>query len=151
MEFPNLNQQSSTKGVVSQPLITNHKRFPRWLIIVIIAVIVLGTILAVWLTKRSTTPPVTRVAAKVEITETGFVPQTIRIKKGESVTWINKDSKPHQVAADPHPTGDLLPSLKGEEPLLQEEQYTAIFEKTGTFTYHDYLDPVGYQATIIVE
>lgn len=150
MEFPNLKQQSSGR-VVSQSMIMNRKRFPRWLIIAIVVVIILGTILTVWLTKRSNTSPVSRVAAKVEITGTGFVPLTIRIKKGESVTWVNKDSKPHQVAADPHPTSDLLPSLKGDEPLLQEEQYTAIFEKTGTFTYHDYLDPVGYHATVIVE
>lgn len=153
MEFfqPDQNQNQMTSGVVSQFTTAKQKRIPPWLIVAIIAVVVLGTILVVWLVNRSKSTPTFKVAAKVEITTSGFSPLTIHVKKGERVTWVNKDEKPHQVASDPHPTGDLLPSLMSEEPLLQDEQYTAIFEKAGTFTYHDYLDPVGYRATVIVE
>src|SRR5687768_15557339 len=86
----------------------------------------------------------------VEITETGFSPLVIKVKRGDRVQWVNKDTRMHQVAADPHPTGELLPSLKSAEPLLEQETYTAVFEKAGTFTYHDFLDPLGYQATVIV-
>lgn len=127
------------------------KRLRRWLLFAIPAVIIVGTVVVILLMKQGSTDVTSKVTAKIEITKDGFTPLTIRIKKGESITWVNKDARPHQVASDPHPTGNLLPSLKSEDPLLQEEQYTAIFEQAGTFTYHDYLDPVGYQGAIIVE
>ena len=130
---------------------TSDRRSRRWLVFVIPAVIIVGTVITILTMRQGSTELTSKVTAKVEITKDGFNPLTIRIKKGESIAWVNKDAKPHQVASDPHPTGDLLPSLKSEDPLLQEEQYTAIFEQTGTFTYHDYLDPLGYQGAIIVE
>ncbi len=120
-------------------------------VIIIAAVLVL--LITTFVVYRVTRPQV-KVAtsvATVEITETGFSPGVIKIKKGERIVWVNKDSKLHQVAADPHPTSESLPSLKSDEPLLQDEVYSAVFEKSGTFTYHDYLDPLNLQGTIIVE
>jgi len=123
----------------------------RTIIIGVVAlVLIIGMGVLLLANTKDEAAKVTSVAT-VDITETGFSPLTIRVKKGDRITWINKDAKPHQVAADPHPTGESLPTLKSEDPLMQDESYTAVLEKPGTFTYHDYLDPVGFQATIIVE
>jgi plastocyanin len=119
----------------------------------IIAAVVIALLIAAVttfaLTRKRTELPLS--VPTVEITNEGFNPAVIKIKKGNRVQWVNKDVQLHQVAADPHPTGESLPSLKSAEPLLQEEVYSAVFEKSGTYTYHDFLDPLGFQATVIVE
>lgn len=126
-------------------------RFSRRTIIIVAAVVLLiaGCITLFALTRRDAVLPSS--VATVDINETGFNPVVIKVKKGERVQWVNKDSRMHQVAADPHPTSSSLSTLKSHEAILKDETYTAVFEKTGTFTYHDFLDPLNYQATVIVE
>lgn len=86
----------------------------------------------------------------VSITAGGFVPATVEIEKGSSVTWINLDKKSHQVASDPHPTHTLLPELVSD-PLFTNDSFTFTFDKTGTFTYHDHLNPLKLRGTVVVK
>lgn len=90
-------------------------------------------------------------AADVSITGSGFNPATIKIKKGQTVTWTNLDSKPHQVESDPFPTAEKLPELNAETPSEKGGSYSYTFEKSGTYTYHDRLNPLRFQGTVIVE
>ena len=76
----------------------------------------------------------------VSITAGGFSPQTITIKVGESVTWTNNDSENHTVNSDPHPTHTLNPFLNLGL-IKTAEQKSVTISKTGTFTYHDHLNP----------
>ena len=87
----------------------------------------------------------------VQISADAFTPQTVKINKGESVTWVNTDGKPHEVAADPFPSNSQLPSLKTQDALAQNDSYTYTFDQKGTFTYHDPLNPLALKATVIVE
>jgi len=100
----------------------------------------------------------------VEIFSTGFSPRTLRIKVGDSVTWINRDSSPHWPASDLHPTHTLYPGSgihKCGTPeqseifdacrgLAQGESFTFTFKYKGTWNYHDHLNP-SLIGTIIVE
>ena len=90
-------------------------------------------------------------ATIVEINKTRFFPQTIQIKQGTQVTWINNDTKPHQIKSDPHPLDNLYSFLNTDEKLMQGEEVTITFEKTGTFTYHDELNPLSFKGIIIVK
>jgi len=89
-------------------------------------------------------------AAEVNITADGFSPATVKVKKGASVNWTNQDDATHQIAADPHPTHSSLPGLLGD-PLNKGESYSYIFEKSGTYTYHDETNPTKFIGTVIVE
>jgi len=89
-------------------------------------------------------------AATIDISKTSFSPATVKIKKGQSVTWVNNDSVPHQVAADPYPTHASLPELHSTS-LNQGDSYTFTFENKGTFTYQDPLYPTTLKATVVVE
>jgi plastocyanin len=81
----------------------------------------------------------TRVAA-IAITANGFQPESIIVEKGTRVIWTNSDEKIHQVAANPHPTSEDLPSLVSE--ILNNDQvYEYTFDESGTFGYHDKLNP----------
>jgi len=90
-------------------------------------------------------------AGKVAITSSGFVPATITIKAGDTVTWTNQDSSQHQVATDPYPTEDALAGFKAEIPTAQNLTYSYKFTKVGTYTYHDHLNPLKFKATVIVK
>lgn len=49
--------------------------------------------------------------AVVEITPSGFLPQTIAVNPNTEVIWVNEDVMPHLPAADPYPSHSELPSL----------------------------------------
>lgn len=66
----------------------------------------------------------------VSITKAGFVPATLTIPNGDSVTWKNNDSKSHQIVSD---NG----SFTSTRVLSPGESATRIFPEAGTFAYHD--------------
>ncbi len=85
----------------------------------------------------------------VKITATGFQPSTITIKAGESVTWINQETKIRNVSSDPHPQHTLHPFMNiGNIAASKESSVT--FSSKGTYTYHDHLTP-SHKGTIVVE
>lgn len=89
-------------------------------------------------------------ALEVTITKDGFVPATLKISKGTTVTWTNKDTVPHLVASNPHPEHTGLSGFEAETPIEPDNTYSYTFDETGTYTYHDHLSPTS-NGTIIVE
>lgn len=152
MESSSNNSQNQTVPVVT-PLSPSPRRrhVGRWLTFFAV-ILAVGTVTALTLLGTDDSNTVNAApAGTVSITAQGFEPQTIKVKRGQAVTWVNQDDKPHHVVADPFPSGDSLKSLNSIEPLTKDDAYTSTFEKMGTFTYHDQLDPVGFKATVIVE
>lgn len=88
--------------------------------------------------------------ASVEITSNQVNPVEIKIRKGSSVVWNNKDEQPHQIASDPHPLHTNFSSLNSQiiEP---SGTYSFTFTKSGTYTYHDHLNPLVIKGKVIVE
>lgn len=62
-----------------------------------------------------------------------FTPQTLTVKKGTKVTWINKDTVRHNAAA----ADNTAPGVFIEDaPLLgKNETYSLTFDTAGTFDY----------------
>jgi plastocyanin len=92
-----------------------------------------------------TTVPVTPAASKavsITIKNYAFLPKTITIKKGTTVTWTNSDIAKHTVTSD-----------SGSGPSSSffgmGESYSYTFTQTGSFPYH--CEPHPYMtATIVV-
>ena len=61
----------------------------------------------------------------VEIVDFAFTPSTTTIEVGDSVTWINRDSAPHDATGD----GWSTPLL------LEGESASVTFDAAGTFAY----------------
>ncbi|MBP9747401.1 hypothetical protein KBD13_00495 [Patescibacteria group bacterium] len=72
-------------------------------------------------------------------TETGFVPTTITIKRGTTVTWTNRDIYNHSVKGAGWQSGTLAPN----------GTYARTFSTTGSFDYTDTFNS-GANATINV-
>jgi plastocyanin len=99
-----------------------------------------------------TNPKVAAIAAPTEvlITADGLTPQTVLIHTGQSVLWKNEDTQAHQVATDPYPQENGLDGFVDTIALLKNDTYSFTFDKTGTFTYHDHLNPSKLHGTVIV-
>lgn len=70
-----------------------------------------------------------------------FSPLTVKVKKGGKVTWVNKSQKSVWPASAIHPTHQLYPGFDALRGLNTGEQYSFVFEKVGSWQYHDHLNP----------
>lgn len=100
----------------------------------------------------------------VEIKLEGFVPKTLKIKKDDKVTWVNKIVTKSWVAGNFHPTHTVYPGSSiikcgtAEEKdtfdsckeLQNGESYSFVFNEVGEWGYHNHLNP-SKDARIIVE
>lgn len=101
--------------------------------------------------QQQTPPSQLPVSAEVTITKDSFVPQAIQVKKNTQITFTNTDSKPHWIASDPHPMHNSLTGFDSKKALGKNDSFSFLFEKSGTFTYHDHLNPFILQGTVIVK
>lgn|SRR3989344_7996591 len=81
---------------------------------------------------------------------TGFSPNKVTIKQGQSVTFVNKSGSPMWVASDAHPshTGysdttrqTHCPDTAGTafDQCAPGDSYTFTFQKTGSWGYHNHM------------
>lgn len=99
-------------------------------------------------TQSQTIPPtVTR--SDITLTKDGFSPQTLTIKVGTVVTWINASGAKASVNSAQHPTHQVYPSLNLGE-FGDGSSVQLIFDKAGSYKYHDHFHPER-TGTVIVE
>ncbi|HZX67949.1 MAG TPA: cupredoxin domain-containing protein, partial [Candidatus Elarobacter sp.] len=85
--------------------------------------------------------PPSRPAAVVHIRDDAFVPASITVRAGESVTFINDDDDAHTATAD-NASWD-------SEGLNQGQKWVHAFAKTGKIAYHCTVHPMMH-GTIVV-
>jgi plastocyanin len=80
---------------------------------------------------------------RIEIKDFAFNPQTITVKAGEKVTWINRDEEPHTVVS-------VEKQFKKSTALDTDQEFTITAGSPGTYTYFCSVHP-KMTGTIIVE
>lgn len=85
--------------------------------------------------------PGMRAMVKVRYTDKGFVPDKIEINAGDMVEFINESSTDMWVASMPHPAHTKLPTFDQFRLYKKGGVYRYIFEKKGTWEYHDHINP----------
>lgn len=90
-------------------------------------------------------------AETVNVTKTdnGFSPQSVTIKAGQSVTWINDSGTTATVDSSPHPAHTDFPFLNLGE-FEDGNSMTLVFPDAGTYKYHDHLNSSHF-GTVVVE
>ena len=80
--------------------------------------------------------------ATVTITATGVSPSTVTVAVGQTVTFVNNDSRAHQISSDPHPQHGSCPGIEAGLGTLAAGQTrtTHVMANSGTCRYHDHLD-----------
>src|SRR5438270_3890907 len=80
---------------------------------------------------------------RIEIKDFAFNPETITVKAGEKVTWINRDDEPHTVVS-------VEKQFKKSTALDTDQEFTITAGAPGTYTYFCSVHP-KMTGTIIVE
>ncbi len=89
----------------------------------------------------------------VTYTDSGFTPSSVTLKKGGTLTWKNDASDQVQIGVNPHPVHTGNRAITNGEFTLDlnpGDTKTITINDTGTFGYHDHLDPT-ISGTIIVQ
>jgi plastocyanin len=80
---------------------------------------------------------------QIVIKDFHFSPQTLTVKSGEKITWINRDEEPHTVVS-------VEKQFKKSAPLDTDEAFTITAGAPGTYTYFCSVHP-KMTGTIVVE
>jgi plastocyanin len=81
-------------------------------------------------------------------------PSQVTIAVGQSVTFVNSDSRSHDMESDPHPAHTSCPSIANVGLLQPGQSKTTFgFANSGTCGYHDHNDSAssGLMGHIVVQ
>jgi plastocyanin len=80
--------------------------------------------------------------ATITIANGSISPAQVSIATGQSVTFINNDTRPREMASDPHPTHGNCPAINATGTLAAgQTRLTNSFGGVGTCGFHDHADP----------
>lgn len=82
-------------------------------------------------------------------TKQGFVPQSIHIKKGDTVKFVNETGSPFWPASNSHPSHGTYSEFDPKEPVPAGSSWSFTFTRVGSWGFHDHLSS-GVQGTIVV-
>ena len=71
-----------------------------------------------------------------------FIPKNLTITVGDTIRWINNDTKLRWPSADPHPTHSALPEFDPLADLAPGESYSLTFTEIGVVPYHDHTQAI---------
>jgi plastocyanin len=80
---------------------------------------------------------------RIEIKDFAFNPQTLTVKSGEKVTWINRDEEPHTIVS-------VEKQFKKSTALDTDQEFTITAGAPGAYTYFCSVHP-KMTGTIVVE
>jgi plastocyanin len=81
---------------------------------------------------------------KIEIKDFAFNPQTLTVKSGEKITWINRDEEPHTVVS-------VQKQFKKSTALDTDQEFTITAGAPGTYTYFCSVHPKMTGTIVVVK
>jgi len=81
---------------------------------------------------------------RIEIKDFAFNPQTLTVKSGEKVTWINRDDEPHTVVS-------VEKQFKKSTALDTDQEFTIMAGAPGTYTYFCSVHPKMTGTIVVVK
>jgi len=93
--------------------------------------------------------------ATVTMTSNGISPASVTVAVGQTVTFVNNDTRSREIASNPHPQHGSCPGVEAGLGIIAAGQtkVTHNFANAGTCGYHDHQDDTNtrFQGTIIVQ
>lgn len=100
-------------------------------------------------TETSSPSATTMEEVSVTIINSGFSPQTLAVKTGTKVVWVNKSGGVVSVNSVVHPTHLVYPPLNIGN-IKDGVSVSLVFDKAGTYKYHNHLN-TSQAGTVVVE
>jgi plastocyanin len=100
------------------------------------------------------TGSVGQIGATITIGTGGVSPAQVTISVGQSVTFMNNDTRAHTMNSDPHPVHTDCPSINNIGTITQgQSKSTFGFSAAGSCGYHDHNDPTNssYKGRIVIQ
>lgn len=115
-----------------------------------------------------TSTPANQPSAKtwrVEYKDGTFTPASLTVKKGDKVTWVNKNATNFWPASAMHPTHKVYPGSDIEKcgtveaskifdacrSIAQGGEYSFVFNEVGSWKYHDHMKASAFGAVEVAE
>jgi len=93
--------------------------------------------------------------ATVTMTANGLSSASVTVAAGQTVTFVNNDTRSHEIASNPHPQHGSCPGVEAGLGIIAPGQtkVTHNFANAGTCGYHDHQDDTNtrFQGTIVVQ
>ena len=93
--------------------------------------------------------------ATVTMTANGVSPVSVTVAVGQTVTFINNDTRAHEIASNPHPQHGSCPGIEAGLGVVAAgtTKVTHNFANAGSCGYHDHQDDTNtrFQGTIVVQ
>jgi plastocyanin len=102
-------------------------------------------------TPTPTPSPTAATEATVTYTASGYSPSPVTIKKGGKVTFVNNSSSAMWPASAPHPSHTDYAGFDPKQGIIAGSSWTFTFDKVGTWSYHDHLNPTKFGKITVVE
>jgi plastocyanin len=88
----------------------------------------------------SSSPTPTPSGPTISITSLGVTPKSVTISRGSQVTFVNNDSRPHDMESDPHPEHTDCPEINSVGTLNPgQSRQTGNQNTVRTCGFHDHL------------
>jgi len=89
----------------------------------------------------------------ITITSAGVSPKTITVSAGSRVTFVNNDSRPHDMNSNPHPEHTDCPEINVGFIAAGASGTTQNLTRVRSCGYHDHNQPevVALQGTIVIQ
>jgi len=97
------------------------------------------------------TPPPASGPVEIRMTDAGFEPSAVTIKKGTAVKFINSDDTNRWPASAPHPSHTDYPEFDPKQAVAAGSSWTFTFDRTGTWRFHDHLLPTKFGSVTVTE
>jgi plastocyanin len=93
------------------------------------------------------------VAGTITITAAGVSPKTVTVAAGSRVTFVNNDSRPHDMNSDPHPEHTTCPEINVGFIAAGASGTTQNLTRVRSCGYHDHNQPevAALQGTIVIQ
>ena len=93
------------------------------------------------------------IAATITITAAGVSPSTVTVSAGSRVTFVNNDSRPHDMSSDPHPAHTDCPGVTVGFLQAGQSATTQNLNTVRTCGFHDHNQPdvTSLQGTIRIQ
>lgn len=80
-----------------------------------------------------------RDSAVIVLTDRGFEPRDVTVRKGGAVTFTTDVGRPFWPASNLHPDHSIYPLFDPRRPLQPDEEWTFVFDRAGEWQYHDHM------------
>lgn len=99
----------------------------------------------------SQTEPTAVTQEEIQVSDNGFTPKDLTVKKGSTVTFTNKSSKTVWPASDPHPTHTDDSAFDPKKGIEAGASWSFTFNQVGEWGLHDHLSPFRRGTVTVTE